>query len=69
MKSFYSKGGDQEASRKRPRTGDGAGAAGGAVAGGAYAAYCTELRARSYEVQPDVIVNASGVAFEPLLKV
>jgi len=69
MKSFYSKGGGQEASRKRPRTGDGAGAAGGAVAGRAHAAYCAELRARDYEVEPEVIVNASGVAFESLIKV
>ena len=70
MKSFYTKKGGQEASRKRHRTGDGAGggtsAGGGAVDG---ADYWAELRTHGYEVQPEVIVNASGIAFEYLFKV
>jgi hypothetical protein len=71
MKSFYTKKNDQEQSNKRPRTNDGAGAGGGAggVARGASAAYCAELRAHDYEVQPEVIVNASGIAFESLFNV
>jgi len=68
MKSFYTKGAGQDTSRKRPRTGNGAGADGGAgaVAGGAY---CAELSTRGYEVQPEAIVNASGITFESLVKV
>jgi len=65
IKPFHTKGNGQETSRKRLRTDDGAGA--GAVARGAYAAYCAGLRAHNYGVQPEVIVNASGLASESLM--
>jgi len=54
MKSFYTSEDGQETSRKRP---------------GAYEAYCAELPTCGYEVQPEAIVNASGITFESLFKV
>ena len=58
---FPDEGNGQETRRKRLRTDD------GAVARGAYAAYCAGLRAHDYGVQPEVIVNASGLASESLM--
>lgn len=69
MKSFYTKGDGEVASRKHPRTGDGPGPGPGAVARGTYAAYCAELRTHDYEVEPEVIVNASGIPSESLCEV
>ena len=65
IKPFHTKGNGQETSRKHLCMDDGAGA--GAVARGVYAAYCAGLRAHNYGVQPEVIVNASGLASESLM--
>ncbi|KAI0254087.1 hypothetical protein BJV78DRAFT_1280483 [Lactifluus subvellereus] len=59
MKSFYTKD-TQGTKRKRARTGDGGSA-------GAGAADCV-LKAHGYEVKPEVVVDATGVALEPLFK-
>jgi hypothetical protein len=53
--------------RKRSGTSDDAGRGGGAVGGGA--GDSADLRVRGYEVEPEDIVDDSGIVYEPLRKV
>ncbi|KAI0245824.1 hypothetical protein BJV78DRAFT_1259964 [Lactifluus subvellereus] len=66
MKSFHTKEGTQGQGTKGKGAHTGGGA--GAGAGGAGAADCAELRAHGYEVNPEVIVDDKGIAWEKLFK-
>jgi hypothetical protein len=68
MKSFHTKN-TQGTGRKCSRISDGDDVGTGASAGSAGGADHAALRAHGYEVEPEDIVDASGVVFEPLFKV
>ena len=62
MKSFHIT--DTRGTKERTRTGGGSGAGAGVAGPAGYA----ELRAHGYEVKSEIVMDASGDTFEPLLR-
>jgi hypothetical protein len=69
LKSLYTKDDANTKGKKRKRSGAGDGAGGRGGAAGVGAGDSADLRARGYEVEPEDIVDDSGIVYELLFKV